>query len=333
MRGAFYGAEALRMQRGRNEIKVMVRYPRSQRASLADVRAMRIRTPAGGEIPFAQAAAVEEGRGYSVVNRTDRKRTVNVTANADDKRANPAEIIADLERTLLPQLAADYPGLSYDLEGEQRERAESLGSLKVGFLAALGLIFALLAIPFRSYSQPLIIMAAIPFGVIGAVIGHLLLGFNISMLSLFGVVALAGVVVNDSLVLVDFVNRRRRKNVEEDLPTDEDEAALLDAVMEAARRRFRPILLTTLTTFFALVPMLAETSIQARFLVPMAISLAFGVLFATGITLVLVPTLYVVLEDAKRLVRRVLGQSTTPRSPLPGEQTPSGAPEGSEISG
>jgi multidrug efflux pump subunit AcrB len=223
VRAAFYGAEALRLQRGRNEVKVMVRYPRSQRRSLADIQSLRLRTPKGVEIPFAQAATVIEGKGYARINRTDRKRTVTIESKADQKVANPAEILADLKATFLPTLMADYPGLTYDLEGEQRERAESLGSLKWGMLAALFLIYGLLAIPFRSYAQPIIIMSAIPFGIIGAVIGHVALGFQISMMSLFGIVALAGVVVNDSLVLVDFVNRNRAPG-----------KSVVDAVLEAA---------------------------------------------------------------------------------------------------
>jgi multidrug efflux pump subunit AcrB len=301
VRGAFYGAEALRLQRGRNEVKVMVRYPEKERRSLANIASLRIRTPRGGEVPFAQAAAVVEGRGYARINRTDRKRTVNVVSKAYAKQANPNEIMADLKANFLPQLLADFPGLTYDLEGEQRERAESMGSLKWGLLAALGLIFALLAIPFRSYGQPLIIMSAIPFGMIGAVIGHALLGYDISMMSIFGIVALTGVVVNDSLVLVDFVNRNRQPG-----------RPVVEAVLEGCSRRFRPIMLTTLTTFFALVPMLAETSVQAQFLVPMAISLAFGVVFATAITLVLIPTLYVVLEDLKNFGRWLVGRPRIP---------------------
>ena len=309
VRGAFYGAEALRLQRGRNEIKVMVRYPLEERRSLANVDALRIRTAKGGEIPFSQAASVAEGRGFARINRTSQRRTVDVVSKADPKVSNPGEVMREIETEFLPKLLADYPGLTYDLEGEQRERMESVGSIKRGLMVALGLIFALLAIPFRSYAQPLIIMSAIPFGFIGAVIGHVLLGYDISMMSLFGIVALTGVVVNDSLVLVDFVNRSREAG-----------ASIAESVLLACVRRFRPIMLTTLTTFFALVPMLTETSMQARFLIPMAISLGFGVLFATAITLVLIPTLYVLLEDAKNLGRWVAGK---PRIPIFAEQSES----------
>ena len=291
IRGAFYGAEALRLQRGRNEVKVMVRYPESDRQSLWDLEAMRIRTPQGGEIPLTRAAWIEEGRGYSTISRADRKRVVNVTATVESKTANAQEILTALKGGLLAQLSQDYPGLSFNLEGEEKERRESVNSMKSGFLLALFAIFALLAIPFASYSQPLIIMAAIPFGVVGAIGGHLLMGKNLSMLSIFGIVALSGVVVNDSLLLIDRINSNRRQGGEN----------LRQAVVDAGTRRFRPILLTSLTTFFGLAPMILETSVQAQFLIPMAISLGFGILFATGITLLLIPALYMALEDIRRL--------------------------------
>lgn len=291
VRGAFFGAEALRLQRGRNEVRVMVRYPESDRRSLADLENLRIRTANGGEIPLARAAWIDSGSGFAEINRTARKRVINVTASVDSRQANAGEILADLKSNLLAELAADYPGLSFNLEGEEKERRDSLGSMKEGFLLALVGIYALLAIPFRSYSQPLLIMAAIPFGVVGAVLGHLLMGYNLSILSIFGIVALSGVVVNDALLLIDRINGGRREG-----------AALFEAVTAAGQRRFRPILLTSLTTFFGLAPMILETSVQARFLIPMAISLGFGILFATAITLVLVPTLYLILEDLRALL-------------------------------
>lgn len=291
VRGAFYGAEALRLQRGRNEVKVMVRYPEEERSSLWDFEAMRIRTQQGGELPLTRAAWIDEGRGFSEINRTDRKRVINVTATVDSHQANAQEILTDLRQGVLTALVHDYPGLTFDLEGEEKERRESMTSMKSGFLLAMFAIFALLAIPFRSYSQPLIIMAAIPFGVVGAIAGHLIMGFNLSILSVFGIVALSGVVVNDSLLLIDRINSNRRLGRED----------LQRAVMDAASRRFRPILLTSLTTFFGLAPMILEKSVQAQFLIPMAISLGFGILFATGITLLLIPSLYMALEDIRRL--------------------------------
>lgn len=292
VRAAFYGSEALRFQRSRNEVKAMVRYPEQDRKSLGDLESMRIRTPKGGEVPFIQAAYVDEGRGYSEINRTDRKRVVNITAMVDNKVANAEEILTDLKGSVLKRLGEDFPGLAVDLEGEDKERRDSLSSMRRNFIMALFAMFALLAIPFRSYTQPLIIMAAIPFGLIGAIFGHLIMGYNLSILSMFGLVALAGVLVNDSLLLMDYINRKRREGVDK-----------FDAVFEAGRRRFRPIILTSLTTSLGLTPMILETSVQAQFLIPMAISLGFGILFATGITLLLIPSLYLILEDIRGLLR------------------------------
>lgn len=288
LRAAFFGTEALRLQRERNEVKVMVRYPEEDTKSLWDLESMRIRTPDGGEVPLYTAAFVTEGKGFSEINRTDRKRVINVTATVDSAIANAEEIISNLKETVLADLKKNYPGLTYDLEGEAKESRESFESMKTGFMLALFAIYALLAIPFRSYSQPILVMAAIPFGMVGAVLGHLIMGFNLSILSMFGMVALAGVVVNDSLLLIDYANRCWREGME-----------LFEALVKSCRRRFRPILLTSLTTFFGLTPMILETSVQAQFLIPMAISLAFGVLFATMITLLLIPVLYHMLEDIR----------------------------------
>ncbi|MEE9524018.1 MAG: efflux RND transporter permease subunit [Thermodesulfovibrionales bacterium] len=292
IRGAFYGAEALRIQRGRNEVKVMVRYPEHSRKNLWDLESMRIRTPNGGEVPLNRAAYVSEGFGYSEINRTDRKRVINVTASVDDNVANTGEILADLNKGVLKELKEYYPGLILVMGGEQKESNESMESMRRGYFLALIGIYALLAIPFRSYSQPLLIMTAIPFGLVGAAFGHLIMGFNLSILSMFGLVALSGVVVNDSLLLIDKVNRNRRKG-----------AGMFDAARDASKRRFRPIMLTSLTTFFGLSPMITETSVQAQFLIPMALSLGFGILFATGITLVLIPSLYLILEDIRRVFK------------------------------
>lgn len=289
VRDAFYGAEALRFQRGRNEVKVMVRYPEADRKSLSSLKDMHIRTPQGGSVPLGVAARVIEGRGFTSINRTDRKRVVNVTGDVDPTVANAEEINKDLQASVLPRLQADYPGLGVDFEGEAKERTDSMQSMLKGFGMALFVIFCMLAVPFRSYSQPLIIMAAIPFGIVGGILGHLIMGYDLSILSMFGIVALSGVVVNDSLLLIDHINRQRKKGME-----------LFEAVIASGRRRFRPILLTSLTTFFGLAPMILETSMQARFLIPMAISLAFGILFATVITLLLIPTFYMILEGTKQ---------------------------------
>jgi multidrug efflux pump subunit AcrB len=291
VRQGFYGDEVQRIQRGRHDIRVMVRYPEDERKSLADVENMRIRLTDGTEIPFKTVAEVQYGRGYSTIRRVDRRRVVSVSADVDEALANAGEINRELYASVLPSLAREFQGLQFRFAGQQRERNESLGSLIPNFGIAMMAIYALLAVQFRSYSQPAIVMSAIPFGIVGATIGHLLMGFNLSILSLFGIVALAGVVVNDSLIMIDLINRERKSGIE-----------LNQVLRDCATRRFRPIMLTTLTTFCGLLPMIAERSLQARFLVPMAISLAFGVMFATCITLLLVPSLYMILEDIKNRI-------------------------------
>ncbi len=289
LRSAFYGAEAIREQRGRNELKVMVRLPREQRASEHDLEALRIRTPQGGFLPLAAVAEVERNRAPTTIKREDGRRVVNVSAELTAQVKSSRDVLESLEADVLPVLAKTYPGLQADFVGQQRSQAEAFSSLRQNYLVALFAIFALLAIPFRSYVQPLIIMSVIPFGFVGALLGHLLLGYPLSLISLFGIVALSGVVVNDSLVLIDAVNKKRAQG------TSAFEAAAYGGV-----RRLRPIILTSLTTFFGLAPMIFETSVQARFLIPMAVSLGFGILFATFIVLLLVPALYLVVEDLKR---------------------------------
>ena len=291
VRQGFYGDEVQRIQRGRDDIRVMVRYPEAERRSLADVENMRIRLPNGTEIPFDTVAEVQYGRGYSAIKRVDRRRVVSVTADVDRTLANSNVINKELLASVLPELAREFDGVQYRFAGEQREMNESLGSLKVNFAIAMLAIYGLLAVQFKSYSQPAIIMSAIPFGIVGAAFGHLLMGYNFGIMSMFGIVALSGVVVNDSLIMIDLINRERRSGIE-----------LHQVLRDCATRRFRPIMLTTLTTFFGLLPMITERSIQARFLIPMAISLAFGVMFATCITLVLVPSLYMILEDVKERI-------------------------------
>ena len=301
VRQAFYGEETQRIQRGRDDIRVMVRYPADERRSLGDLEGMRIRTPDGGEVPFSHVAVVDPGRGFASIKRVDRNRAINVMASIDESATSTGAVNGDLAANVLPQLMADYPGVRYAFEGVEAEQRDAIGGLQIGFTLAMFAIFALLAVPLKSYVQPLIIMSAIPFGFVGAVWGHIFMGENVSLMSTMGIVALSGVVVNDSLVMVDFVNRHRRSG-----------ASLMEAVQEAGAARFRPILLTSLTTFAGLAPLLFERSTQADFLKPMAISLSFGVLFATFITLVLVPTSYMILEDIKWVLRRVL------RRPEPG---------------
>ena len=301
VRNAFYGAEALRQQRGRNEVRVRVKLPKSQRSSEYDIEQLLIRTSAGTDVPLMQVAEVTRGRSYTSIERRNARRTVTVSANVE-----PASEVSKVENILmkdiLPQLTASHPGLTAGWEGQQAEFAESLTTLRNGFVVAMLCIYAMLAIPFKSYTQPLIVMVAIPFGIVGAVLGHIIMGYvgywffdyadkaplPLSIMSLMGIVALSGVVVNDSLVLIDYANRLRRDNG----------ISAFEAIHQAGVRRFRPIMLTTLTTFGGLAPMIFETSMQARFLIPMAISLGYGILFATTITLVIVPCLYVLQEDA-----------------------------------
>ena len=331
VRQAFYGEEAQRIQRGRDDVRVMVRYPRDERRSLGDLENMRIRTPDGGQVPFSQVAVVEPGRGFASIRRVDRNRTVNVTASIDPGATSADAVIADLNARILPEVLAGYPGVFYTFEGAMAEQRDALGGLQRGFTLALLMIFALLAVPLRSYVQPLIIMSAIPFGLVGAVWGHVLLGLNVSIMSMFGLVALTGVVVNDSLIMVDFINRARSAHAgvgrlvrqAGGVPADRQDfetAGLTLAVREAGAHRFRPILLTSLTTFFGLAPLMWNRSLDASFMVPMAVSLGFGVLFATGITLVLVPTAYMILDDAGRTMRRVFGGHEPAAVPAPPAQ-------------
>lgn len=286
VRNAFYGAEAQRVQRGTEEVKVMVRYPRGERHTIADLESMEIRTPEGSEVPFTTVADMSVQPGLSRITRIDGQRALTISADVDKSRSEPSRIIDSTIENFMPELQRRYPGLDYALDGESEESDKLFTSLFTGFALALFGIYALLAIPLKSYLQPLMIMAVIPFGIIGAMVGHLVVNMPFSMMSFFGVIALSGVVVNDSLIMVDFVNRARAAG-----------DSLLTAVVEAGCSRYRAIMLTSLTTFFGLMPMLLEESVQAQLVIPMAVSLAFGILFATVITLLLIPCLYVILDD------------------------------------
>jgi multidrug efflux pump subunit AcrB len=296
VRQAFYGEEAQRIQRGKDELKVMVRYPIEERRSIADLENMRIRTPAGDEVPFPAVADMSFGKGYSTITRLNRKRTVTVSADIDPEIIEPAKIIKSISEDYVPELLSRYPSVSYGLEGASREEAEFVGNLALASIAALCLIYALIAIPLRSYGQPLVIMSVIPFGAIGAILGHLIMGEAVSMFSLFGLVALAGVVVNDSLIMVSFVNNAR----EEGMPLNQ-------AIIESGTKRFRAIVLTSVTTAAGLMPIMLEGSLQAQYVIPMAISLSFGIVFATVITLFLVPALYMLQLDFLAQSRRLWG--------------------------
>lgn len=293
IRNAFFGAEVLRQQRGRNEIKVMVRLPQAERISIQNVENLMLWTPAGVEIPLTEAVHIERGRAYTEINRRDGRRNVQVKSGVTP-RSKAGEILNDLEATELPRLKEEFPGLQYSFQGHQAEMADSMNSLKISFVFALLAIYTMLAIPFRSYILPLIIIVSIPFGIIGAIFGHILMGFDLSVLSILGIVAVSGIVVNDSLILLNYANELRLGNTE----------SALQNIKAASIQRLRPILLTTLTTFFGLMPMILETSRQARMLIPMAISIGFGIMFATLITLVLIPSLYLVVEDIRNALQR-----------------------------
>ena len=312
VRQAFYGEEVQRIQRGREDIRVMVRYPRAERRSVGDLENLRIRTPDGGEVPFGLVAQMEPGRGFASIQRVDRNRSVNVTASVDPQVSSASDVITDLEERILPEILAHFPDVFYSFRGAQAQQDETVAALRLGFIQSVLMIFALLAIPLRSYVQPFIIMGAIPFGIVGAFWGHLLMGLDVTFMSFFGFVALTGVVVNDSLVMVDFINRERRLGdgagpTGRDTPAGQTAATGIElAIRRAGSQRFRPIVLTSLTTFVGLIPMMADRSLQAAFFIPMAVSLAFGVVFATFVTLLLVPIAYLVLDDLQRLPGRLL---------------------------
>ena len=288
VRQAFFGLEAQRIQRGREDVRVMVRLPLAERASIAQLREVVISSPNGQRVALGELVTLAADTTPATIVRKNHYRTVNVTADVDKETVNMTSLQRDLE-SYLPQLLAQYPGVHYSLEGEAREQQQSFSSLLLGLGFVLFAIYALLAIPLKSYFQPLIVMSVIPFSIIGAVAGHWLMGMELTIMSVFGMLALTGVVVNDSLVLVDFINRHRVET-----------GSLHEAVLDAGVRRFRPVMLTSLTTFIGLMPLLFEKSTQAQFLIPMAVSLGFGILFATVITLFLIPINYLLVADVKR---------------------------------
>ena len=294
VRSAFEGTEVLRQQRGRNEVKVKVRLPKDERTRIYSIENFILRTPDGGEVMLSDVVDVEVGESYTTIKRHNGMRALTLTADVRPK-SKVGDVKASLDQDYFPGLLEQFPGLDYSYEGQQAEMTDSFGSMFVTIPLVLFAIYALLAVPFRSYSQPLIVMVSIPFGIIGAILGHLLLGYEMTMLGIIGMLALSGVVVNDALVLISFANERRAHH---------DNAH--DAVVFAGIQRFRPILLTTMTTFGGLAPMIFEKSMQAKFLIPMAISLGFGIVFATFIALLLVPCLYMVIDDCSRLKRKLM---------------------------
>ncbi len=283
VRSAFFGNEALRVQRGREEVRVYVRLPEGERNAIADVEGYLVRTPAGAEVPLGRVASVHFGNSPSAIRRKDTQRVLTVTADINPAVVTGQEVTDHLTASVLPEIANRNPGLTYSFGGERQEQMESFGALGRGFALALVVMYALLAIPFASYTKPLIVMAAIPFGIIGALLGHLLLGLSVSLMSLFGIVGLSGVVVNDSLVMIDFINKRLAQGM-----------SGRAAIIAGAKARFRPIFLTSLTTFLGVAPLVFERSLQAQFLIPMAASLGFGIIFATVVLMMIVPALAMV---------------------------------------
>ncbi len=291
IRHAFYGAEVQRLQCGRDDVRVVARFPEKDRNSLANLEQLLIQSNNNVLVPLSNVANFKFEQGAATIKREDRKRRINISADANKEEIDAGNIAQDLT-TYLDTLLEQYPGVSYELAGELNEQDESFGSLRYGILLALFAIYSLLAIPLKSYSQPLMVMLVIPFCTIGAILGHGLLGMTLSMMSILGMLALAGVAVNDSLVLVHWINKKRKEGLN-----------TIEAAKTAGTARFRPIFLTSITTFFGLTPLLLEKSTQAQFLIPMAVSLGFGILYATLLSLILIPSAYVILEDFNRAFR------------------------------
>ena len=289
VRAAFYGSEAVRVQRGRDEVRVYVRLPEAERNALGDISEYRVRTPAGGYVPIRQVADVSLDYGAPTIVREDGRRMNTVFAEIDLARVTGQQINTQLEADFLPALQEQITGLSYTMGGEQREQKQTMPALARSFLLAVFAMFALLALAFRSYAQPFIVIAAIPFGLVGATIGHLALGLSFGLTSVFGIVGLSGIIVNGALVLVDFVNEERRRGL-----------ATAEAIVSAAKSRFRPVFLTAMTTFLGIFPLIIERSIQAQFLIPLAVSIAVGVLLGTVLLMLLTPALVMLEEDLRQ---------------------------------
>ncbi len=295
VRASFFGSEALRVQRGREDVRVYVRLPEDERNSVADIEQLRVQVPGG----FTSLGAIAEASFTSApaqIRRENGRRAVTISADVNEDVVTGQEATRLIETEILPAILADFPTLQYKFGGQQEEQLESFSDLGAAFLLALVAIYALLAIPFKSYTQPMVIMAAIPFGLIGALFGHVVLGISLGLLSVFGIVALSGVIINGSLVMIDFFNERIEQGMGED-----------EAILDAAKSRFRPIMLTAVTTFLGVAPITFETSRQAQFLIPMSASLGFGVLIGTGLLMLVIPSLVVLHVRARRRVAAAFG--------------------------
>lgn len=281
VRNTYFGAEVMRLQRGRHEVKLMVRYPEEERGSLVDFREIRVRTNEGEERPITELAEVNLSRGFSEINRVDQMRSITISADLDETTANADLIITELQQAFVPEMTQRFPDVGIRWEGQREQSNESVGSLMVGFGIAILAMYVLLVLQFRSYVQPILILAIVPFGMIGAVWGHAVMDIPLTLFSMFGLVALSGVVINDSIVLIDFINTRVRAG-----------NGITESLLQAGERRFRPIILTSLTTIAGLIPLMLERSFQAQLMIPMAASLAFGLMLATFLVLILVPVFY-----------------------------------------
>jgi multidrug efflux pump subunit AcrB len=295
LRTGYYGAEPERLQRGRDDVRVRVRYPRDERQTIDELESARIRTRDGHDVPLMSVAELDLQQGYSTIFGTNGRRRIAVTASADINRANPSDVIADLKANYLDGLVAKYPDLAWSVQGAEASNQETLGGLQRGFLIAVLGIYVVMAAIFRSYVQPALIVIVIPFGIIGAFWGHMLLGIPVTLISLFGIVALSGVVVNDNIVLIERINNELARGV-----------PFYEALCEGGVRRFRPIFLTTLSTSIGLLPIIAETNLQAQVVTPMAVSIAAGVAFATVLTLLFVPAMMAIFNDGRRLTHLIV---------------------------
>ena len=291
---SFYGLEAQRILRDSEEIKVMVRYPKEERNAIGHVDDVVIIAPNGAELPLSEVAEIHLKQGVSNIRRENGNRTINVWGSVDANQVEPFKLAKEIRENFIPQLIREYPLVKSQVTGRIQEEIDSANEQSKNFILSLLVIFTLLAVPLKSYAQPIMIMTVIPFGVIGATLGHVLLGMDLNNFSIFGIIAASGVVVNDSLVMVDYINKTRADGVK-----------MAEAVIYSGCKRFRAILLTSITTFIGLVPIMMETSLQAKMVIPMAVSLSFGVLFATIVTLILIPSLYIIIEDIKAIPGKI----------------------------
>jgi multidrug efflux pump subunit AcrB len=306
VRASYYGEEVMRLQRGRHEVKLMVRYPKTERRSLTKFDDIRVRAGDGAERPISELAEIQVAQGYSQIVRQDQLRAITVTADVDEALANADRITREMQEKFMPEMLKEYPGVSVNWEGQAEQTRESIRGLMIGLCIALVAMFALLTLEFRSYAQPFLILTIIPFGFVGAVLGHLVLRIPLTLFSLFGLVALTGVVVNDSIVLIDFINRRVRGGM-----------PLKEALIDAGRRRFRPVMLTSMTTIAGLLPIMLERSLQAQVVIPMAASLAFGLLFTTLLVLILVPSFFSIYARLAGVGEEEEDRQTAGPSPVP----------------